>query len=261
MKAKRILFLAIPAILLTSCGAGAEITDSKELADKTAAIAAKQKEVKNYKFTVDIDSNSYDESEKKNANTKTKMVYEVNEDGDIKLHSESTSNGKTTTSDFYLVKDTKYKQVLYLDNFDGKDHDISVYGYEGNELTFGFATLYYAIPEAYLSAFSDPTVFVSSATQASNEETVVKYYSTGDGNLTVEATVTEKSVDASEESAVSTKETIKYDNYLLKSASIEATSNKGNVSKMNFTFEAKAKFAITLPSGWEALINKASAEE
>ena len=125
----------------------------------------------------------------------------------------------------------------------------------------GFATLYYAIPEAYLSAFSDPTVLVSSATQASNEEAVVKYYSTGDGNLTVEATVTEKSVDASEESAVSTKETIKYDNYLLKSASIEATSNKGNVSKMNFTFEAKAKFAITLPSGWEALINKTSAEE
>lgn len=260
MKAKRTLFLAIPAILLASCGAGAEITDSKELADKTAAIAAKQKEVKNYKFTMDIDSNSYDESEKKNVNTKTKMVYEVNEDGDIKLHSEGSSSGTTTTSDFYLVKDTKYKQVLYLDEFDGKDHDISVYGYEGNEITFSFAELYYMLPEAYLSAFSDPTVFVSSTTQASDEETVVKYYSTGDGNLTVEATVTEKSVDASEESAVTTKETIKYDNYLLKSASIEATSNKGNVSKMNFEFEAKAKFAITLPSGWEALINKTALE-
>ena len=48
MKAKRILFLAIPAMLLTSCGPGAEITDSKELSDKAAAIAAKQKEIKNY---------------------------------------------------------------------------------------------------------------------------------------------------------------------------------------------------------------------
>lgn len=261
MKAKRVLFLAIPAMLLTSCGNGAEITDSKELADKAAAIAAKQKEVKNFKFVMDIDSNSYNEEAKKNVNTKTKMAYEQNEEGDIKLHSEGTSDGKTTTSDFYLVNNDKYQQVLYIDDFDGSKHDIQVYGYEGNEFTFSFAALYYAIPEAYMSAFSDPTTLIASVDEGEEEGAVVKYYSTGDGNLTIEATVTESSVDTSEETAVSTKEVIKYDNYLLKSASVESKSNKGNTSKMNFSLEVKDKFAITLPSGWEALINKTPAEE
>lgn len=262
MKAKRILFLAIPAMFLTSCGPGAEITDSKELSDKAEAIAAKNKEIKNFKFTVDIDSNSYDEDAKKNVNTKSKTVYEKNEDGDIRVHSVGTVDGKETTNDFYLVSNAKYQQVLYTDDFDGENHDISVYGYEGNELTFGFASLTYALPEAYLSAFSDPTLLIGSDVESSYEgEVSLKYFSTGDGNLTIEATTSSNSVEESREAAVWTKEVIRYDNYFLKSASTESRSNKGNVSKMEFSLEVKDKFAINLPSGWEELINKTITEE
>ncbi len=260
MKAKRILFLAIPAMLLTSCGPGAEITDSKELSDKAAAIAAKQKEIKNYKFIADIDSNGYNESTKQIISRKMKMSFEKNEDGEVKYHSETTSDGKKLTSDFYLVNDSKYKQVMYVDEFDGEKHDTSVYGYDGNELTFGLADTYYILPETYMETFSDPTALIAEE-PSTDEEVVVKYFSTGDGNLTIEATTTEKASDDSKEAAISTKEVIKYDNYYFKSASIEATSNKGNTSKLNFSLEVKNKFAITLPSGWEELINKTPAEE
>ncbi len=255
--------------MLSSCGDGAEITDSAKLKETKDAISAKTKDIKNYEMTMKSSATSYDDSAKKNVTTESEMLFRANANEEMYLKTVSKEGDQKEESTIYLVKDAKYKQVLYLDMYDEdtKKNEKTVYGYEGNELTFSMSALYLLAPTLYTSMFLDPNTISAedlleeTAEDSETEYTVEsKYYSKGDGNLTLKINAKAKEGAKSEdEYAVSETYTVVYDNYYWKSAVIEGESNKGNKSKAEITFTVKDEVKIELPSGWEDLINKEAA--
>lgn len=269
MKKKFSLLVLLPAFMLSSCGDGAEITDSAKLKETKDAISAKTKDIKNYEMTMKSSATSYDDSAKKNVTTESEMLFRANANEEMYLKTVSKEGDQKEESTIYLVKDAKYKQVLYLDMYDEdtKKNEKTVYGYEGNELTFSMSALYLLAPTLYTSMFLDPNTISAedlleeTAENSEAEYTVEsKYYSKGDGNLTLKISAKAKEGAKSEdEYAVSENYTVVYDNYYWKSAVIEGESNKGNKSKAEITFTVKDEVKIELPSGWEDLINKEAA--
>jgi hypothetical protein len=255
--------------MLSSCGDGAEITDSAKLKETKDAISAKTKDIKNYEMTMKSSATSYDDSAKKNVTTESEMLFRANANEEMYLKTVSKEGDQKEESTIYLVKDAKYKQVLYLDMYDEdtKKNEKTVYGYEGNELTFSMSALYLLAPTLYTSMFLDPNTISAedlleeTAEDSETEYTVEsKYYSKGDGNLTLKINAKGKEDAKSEdEYTVSESYTVVYDNYYWKSAVIEGESNKGNKSKAEITFTVKDEVKIELPSGWEDLINKEAA--
>ncbi|MCR5091303.1 MAG: hypothetical protein K6B51_01205 [Bacilli bacterium] len=268
MKGKHILFLAVPALLLASCNSlGSEITDSSAIADKVSAIAEKTKDIKNFKFVIDMEGSNYDEETKKNVSSKSHIALECNEDGEIHCKSESTQGGEKAGEEFYIVNNATYQKVMYLDNLEGGKHDITVYGYEGNATAFAEAQMSILAPAMYMAMFADPTnIAEASALTGEDSDDVVrtfKYYSAGEGDLTISVKVAPKDVEsvkkAEQEETISASVDVHYVNNVLKDAKIEGASNKGNKNTMKMTLEVKNKFAINLPSGWETKINQKAA--
>ena len=152
MKGKHILFLAIPAMMLASCGGnlGTEVTDSSAINDMLSNVATKSEDVKNFKFVVDMNGTSYDKEAKKNVTSKSHIVYERNEDEEVHCKTESEKDKEKQDIDYYVVKNTTYQQVMYVDTYEDEDktdskngeHTILCYGYEGHELDFSFGAMY-----------------------------------------------------------------------------------------------------------------------
>lgn len=265
-RTKLAYLLMLPALLLTACGDGNEIKDQEKIDEIESNISNKVLDVNCFELSVKLDSSSYDKDTDKNINVKADIKYQINEAGDKYLKSTGTNDGVKSESTIYLVKNEKYKQVLYVSSYnpDTKENDVTVYGYDGNEMTFGFSGLYFLVGEAYYTAFADP-LLVDYSTISSSSENVeydadVKYYSKGDDNLTVKANIKAKGeVDKNaDEYTVSGNYTVRYENGYFKSAIVDGTSNKGNKSKNEVNVTIKKDLKIELPKGWEDLINKNS---
>lgn len=269
MKKKFSLFVLLPAIMLSSCGNGAEITDSAQVKELKDAISAKAKDIKNGEMTVKSKGSSYDDSTKKNVSQERELTYRYNADDEMYLKSTGVAGEEKSETTVYLVKNEKYQKVLYISSYDQetKKDEITVYGYEGNELTFSFAALYFMEPMIYTSLFLDPVEFeVDDALEANGEEAEemdisTKYYSKGAGNLTINIEAAAKGAAKSDSKEHGVKEslTATYDNYVWKTAKVESESNLGNKSTTDITFTAKDKVKIELPTGWEGLMSSQEA--
>lgn len=266
MKTKLPLLLILTALMLSSCGNGSEIKDEQKVNELKASIAEKVNEHKNYEITVNIKSSRYDEELKKNVTNVSETFYQKNEAGDTYLKTTGTNDGVKSESIVYLVNNEQYTQVLYTSNYYGEtnENETSVYGYEGNEITFSFASFYFIVPETYLSMFENPLTAdinaIANAEDSVKYDVVEKYYSKGDGYLTIKADVKINGESSEEEYATKAAYTVEYDNYHLSSVKVEQTSNKNNKSTIDFKLTLKDKLTIELPSGWEELINKDSGE-
>lgn len=274
MKGKHILFLAIPAMMLASCGGnlGTEVTDSSAINDMLSNVATKSEDVKNFKFVVDMNGTSYDKEAKKNVSSKSHIVYERNEDEEVHCKTESENDKLKEDVDFYLVKNTTYQQVMYVDTYEDEDrtdskdgeHTILCYGYEGHEFDFAFSAMYTIVPSMFLSMVMDPTAYVSGTAEQEDAKTTIKYYTSGD-KLTVTINVVPTELESikksDEEGSVSSSMEIHYSKNVFTDGVVESTSNKGNKQKYTMKLEQKSKFAINLPSGWETKINQEAEAE
>ena len=273
MKTKLSILMMLPALMLASCGNGNEIKDEEKIKELKTSISAKVKDIKNYELKVESDSSSYDKESEKNISSKTTLTYLTNENDESFLKTTATTDGVKSEAEVYLVNNETYQKVLYTStyNADTEKNDVLVYGYEGNEITFAFVDFYFIMPMTYFSLFVDPAVLDFDALVASDEmvaaaheyETNVKYYSKGDGNLTIKADLKVKGeVDKdAAEYAVSGTYTVSYDNYYLKSVHVDSKSNKDNKSTTDITLTVKSEVKIELPKGWEDLINKSTADD
>ncbi|MBQ2053300.1 MAG: hypothetical protein II494_06485 [Bacilli bacterium] len=269
MKGKHILFLAIPAMMLASCGGnlGTEVTDSSAINDMLSNVATKSEDVKNFKFVVDMNGTSYDKEAKKTVTSKAHIVYERNEDEEVHCKTESEEDKLKEDIDFYLVKNTTYQQVMYVDTYEDEDktdskngeHTITCIGYEGHELDFAFGAMYTIVPSMLLSMVMDPTSYVSSVADQEEQTATIKYYTSGD-KLTVTVNVVPKELESikksDDENSVSSTMEVHYVKNVFTDGVVESTSNKGNKQKYTMKLEQKSKFAINLPSGWETKINQ-----
>ena len=265
MKKRLPMLLLLPALLLTSC-AGGELSEEKSNELK-AGIAEKAKDLKNYELLITSDGQVYDEDEGKNVASTARYEYRVNEDGDRYVRSFATQGVQKSDSTVYLVNNAEYQQVLYTNTYDAeeKKNVQACYGYEGNELTFAFASLYFIVPEGYLEMFVDASGFeaLEEGMKEDGEEYKVstKYYSSGEGNLTVKISASLKGEvkKDEEEKTVSANYTVEYQDYLFKSAKMSGKSSKGNNSTTEIYLTPKSsKIAIELPAGWQDIINAES---
>lgn len=266
MKTKLTLLTLLPVLMLASCGDGNEIKDEAKIKELKDSISEKAKEVKNYELVIKTNSDSYDEDEQKTITTKGTSTFMANDKNEFYLKSSATRGDEKSESTIYLVNNEEYQQVMYVSAFnpDNNKDDITVYGYEGNEMTFAFATMYFIVPQSYYSLFNDPNSFDLSKTAIENGEIKrdydqeTKYYSKGDGNLTIKAEAKIKGEVNKEENEYpcSVSYTVSYDKYALKTVKINQESNKGSKSNTEITMNIKDSLEIKLPDGWEDLINK-----
>ena len=266
MKTKLAYLVFLPALLLSSCGNGQAL--SEEERDKAvAAVSEKSGDLANVEATISMTSAEYDEETKKSVTTKTNMTYRANANEEAYLKSSATRGEEKSESEVYLVQNETYQQVLYTKTYDAetKKDVIEVYGYEGNELTFTFSALYFMVPQMYISMFADPAQLDVSGLVSDDESgreynVTTNYYSSGEGQLTIKVNAKVKGeVKKDEEEFTTTANfTVEYAENHLKSVDGGGTSNKGNKSSIKMNVTVKENVTITLPSGWEELINKSS---
>ena len=269
--AKKIKGLSLLSIfLLSSCGYGQNITEDKErILELQDTITAKMREVRN--FEMSIGSAVFGDSEK--GDYTVDYVFDRNEKGDQYMSKIEKSQEAKTETIFYSVYDPTYIQVYYLDTHDlvTDSHDVRVYSYQSryegkvNLNDDYFISLAFADPSGYYGTLSSPRAFFELYTgrdfdrylygMYSGPGPQVDYYSKGEGNLTIEITLGKDSYLYAKSTYGTYRVT--YENYLLKDATLKSAELATNkTGKADISFEPKDSLPITLPSGWEEIIDK-----
>jgi hypothetical protein len=269
--AKKIKGLSLLSIfLLSSCGYGQNITEDKErILGFQDAITAKMREVRN--FEMSIGSAVFGDSEK--GDYTVDYVFDRNEKGDQYMSKIEKSQEAKTETIFYFVNDPTYMRVYYLDTHDlvTDSHDVRVYSYQSRREDKVNLNDDYLIsrafgdPAATYDTLSSPRAFFELRTGRDFNRYIcglysgpgpqVDYYSKGEGNLTIEITLGRDSYLYAKNMYGTYRVT--YENYLLKDATLKSTEFvTSKASKADISFEPKDSLPITLPSGWEEIIDK-----
>lgn len=263
MKLSKILMFAA-LFALTACGGGkgAEVDEAKAK-EVAKNISTETKAVKNLDFEMELITTDVD----KNVDKST-YSYKLSENGDLFAGATGSSKDGNANSQLYRVKNDEYEEVLYYHTFNhdaktNKDDESTVcYGKKGNETVYttmsaSIGTAAIMSVEMVYSSVADPSVVLAEA--AKDQSYDVKYYSSGDKNLTIELKFNGQkgSSDADEDPIKSATATYTYSNGLL--AKFEASSEYDSGEKMTQKAEAKySNVKISLPDGWKDLVNKAT---
>lgn len=266
MKLSKILmFSALFALTACGGGKGAEV-DQAKAKEVAKNISTETKNVKNLEFTMEM--SMYDAEDKDTSISK--YTYRFNDNGEIYANVYgSDSDGRSDVS-FYQVKNDEYEEVIYYHtlshtNKDNKDDESTVcYGKKGNETVYAtvsasVGTSAIMSVNAVYTASNDPLVILSDAEKEADAGYVVKYYSSGDKNLTIEVKYDGSKVSSSseEENVKSAVATYTYTNGLF--SKLEYSTEYTNGNKMSAKAEAKyGSVKISLPNGWKDIVNKAS---
>jgi len=252
------LFL-IPTLLLASCGLGKEITEeeSKEISKNIAAEAAKQKDVA---FELSMSGTNGKNKEKTNLEYKMKLA----ENGDKYYYAFQEQGENKAFFEVYQVANETYDEVTWVKYLSEGKEVTAAYAKKGNEITYEASVATFVAsasfgPGAFYMMFSSPEIFVSDYVDSQSENATIKYYSNGEKNLSIKATVkNEEKPEDSGDGDEWVKEgsfLVTYDNNLLKSLEVSSTTNLGNKA----TGKGKASYGaqkISLPKGWEDLLGK-----
>ena len=265
MRTKLVLMLVAPALLLAGCAkakddTGEEVTDEAKVASLKQSISDQTKEIKDIQFHFKAESEHFDEDLKQSVKTTTEYVYNKNEAGEIYLTASAKGeDGATTKTDFYLVKNETYELVAYIDTVSEDEHNISAMGYKGNEDNFvNSVMIFYSFPESYYQMFVDPnkTEEFLPIKEENGYKISEKYYSSGEGNLTVKINYEwiGESSSSAEEKAVRGEYLIQYDGGFFQSAEVNMFSDKGSHSTNELSLTLMENLTFTLPDGWESFI-------
>ena len=264
MKKKLPLLLVLPAMMLSSCGYGPEVTDESTKAELLSEIAEKSSKIKNLVMKMTSKQTAYDYDLKKNVSTDGTLIYSANSDGEMYMYtSATTSEGEKTEETVYSVMDKDKRSVLAVQEYNPETKKNETMFYGENEASLG--VFLFLVPILLYSTYMNPETYVSSLTKDSTLATAslkldgdIKYYSRGAGNLTIVAeTSTTKEVKEDDgEQSIHEISTVTYDNYLISTVQIEDKTNKGNTNKSTITFNFPENLAIDLPSSWLAQMSK-----
>ena len=263
MKNLKVLML-LPIFALTACGGakGAEVDDAKAK-EVAKNISTAQKDVKTLDFSMEM--TIYD-AEKKSSETST-YAYKFNENGDVYVGTSGSSSEGSSSSAYYRVKNDKYEEVIYYTTTSKNTGDAQAvettacYGKKGNEVIY--TTISASIGSASVMTVetvysaTDPVSMITQASLEKEEGYDVKYYSSGDKNLTIEIKVDGSKAKSSEdEDPIKTASaTYVYENGLFAKATVSTEYTSGD--KMDSKYEAKySGVKISLPDGWEEKVNK-----
>ena len=259
MKKKHATLPLFATAVLSSCQYyGQEITsDTARVKELEQAISVKTKEVNNYEATISasiVETNA-DALELK---LQSNLLYRADEKGSFYLSASINFNEFKSELTMYAVDNEKYGKVVYseVNNMTSKESYKEVYAIEDEEYS-SCGTIVPSILMLPLEAFldaRDPLYYAEMFEESYPFST--KYYSKGDGNLTIEMSKTTYEGD------LNGKQYFKmtYDNYLLSYAKIESNRQPGvNAERQTYEIKSKAlsNFSITLPSDWEERMSQA----
>ena len=266
MKKQLLTVLVLPAMMLTSCSKGAELTKEEAL-ERQEEISEKQEKQEypdNMELSLSIVTNAGKGKEKESS--KVEYVLKGNEDGESYFKMKGGTEEEYYDFTIITVKNETYEEVTYLKSYDKDEKKTTelVLTKKGS-LTYEVALTPYQsqmlMPAMFFAAYQDPASVIADFEYDDEDmeeaKVSVKYYSTGAGNLTLESSAKYTGeVDQDEEIPVSSSSSITYDNYLFKSYEMSAKSNYGNVSSMKLSASySDKKISISLPSNWEELLN------
>ena len=258
-KRYKILPLLATAVLSSCQYYGQEITsDTARVKELEQAISVKTKEVNSYEATISatIVQTRADALELKLISN---LLYQTDEKGSFYLSASISYNEFKSELTMYAVDNEKYGKVVYseVNDITSKESYTEVYAIEDEEHsscgTIVPSNLMLPL-EAFLDV-RDPLYYAEMFEKSYPFST--KYYSKGDGNLTIEMSQTTYEGD------LNGKQYFKmaYDNYLLSYAKIESSRSSGAIhEKQKYEINSKAlsNFSITLPSDWEERMSQAS---
>ena len=252
MRKQNVLFGLASLAVLSSCGAP-EIVDTAEVGSIRDAIAFQKTEIENYELRLNYKMVTKDDGGKE-VTTTEHAVLRSNADGEF---SAEVSMGENGQNKYYLVNDEEHQKVLYYSFAGEGGASTDVYAYSLKQSKTAFEHAYDAdglarmkhLPEVLI----DPYVFEEEKSKIfglivddddySGLTTETKYYSKGEGNLTIKAVDTLKDTTEVYE--------LNYDNFVFTSAKIKANYGDGSSWECGFFLEQKEEVEITLPTGWE----------
>lgn len=252
MRKQNVLFGLASLAVLSSCGAP-EIVDTAEVGSIRDAIAFQKTEIENYELRLNYKMVTKDDGGKE-VTTTEHAVLRSNADGEF---SAEVSMGENGQNKYYLVNDEEHQKVLYYSFAGEGGASTDVYAYSLKQSKTAFEHAYDAdglarmkhLPEVLI----DPYVFEEEKSKIfglivddddySGLTTETKYYSKGEGNLTIKAVDTLKDTTEVYE--------LNYDNFVFTSAKIKANYPDGSSWECGFFLERKEEVEITLPTGWE----------
>lgn len=254
MKKKRLLLPLLGLTALSSCAPyGQEINDKAEIQELENAVTNRMNEIQNYEAVINCthrdnlgsisEGNVIYRVDQKNKNHYLHMSYKDNNTGKNDL-------------DLYEVEDKDYGKVGYWENHlsDGKTDANAYYAVEYG---FNFLVPSYAI--GLLEYFYQACIPSNIEKGLSTIETPVssKYYSKGQGNLTIEITSNEVTNNGN----ATYHSRVTYSDYVFESAKIENQAERGN-QRISETYDISFKEfdspSITLPDGWQNYFHKAA---
>jgi hypothetical protein len=263
MRKQNVLFGLASLAVLSSC-LGPEIVDTAEVGNIRDSIAFQKTEIENYELRLNYKSVTKDETNGgKEVTTTEHAVLRSNADGEF---SAEVSVGEKGQNKYYLVNDEEHLKVLYY-SFFHEGSAPNVYAYSLKQSKTDFERSYYDdglarmkhLPEVLI----DPYVFEEEKSKIfglivddddyNKLTTETKYYSKGEGNLTI------KAVDTLRKDRKTTTEVyeLSYDNFAFTSAKIKANYPDGSSWECGFFLEQKEEVEITLPTGWERYLETA----
>ena len=266
MKLSKILMFAA-LFALTACGGGAakgqevEAKKAKEVANN---IATTSKDVKTVEFSMEM--TDYDAEEKKTSNST--YTYKLAENGDIycaTYGSGVNSDGKPSSSStaLHVVKNDKYDEVFCFTSKSSSSTEdtMMVYGKKGNETIYatmtasiGAATI--TMTQTMYLSFTSPAELIDEAEAEKLSGYDVKYYSSGDKNLTIDIKVSRETKVSEEDDTKTVTASYVYNNGLFSSFEMSAEYFSGDKMDQKCSAKYSGVKIPDLPDGWESKINQ-----
>lgn len=261
MKKQLLTLFVLPALMLTSCSAGKELT--KEEAEQRAdEINEKSEETpKNVEIKLISKGSSGKGDDKKVQNLE--YVVKFNEDGEFFCSMKGTSDDEKIDITVYKVISEEYEEVTYAKTYNesNKKYDEVAITKKGNilydTLSEGY-TVYEAVPLLFYAGYAIVDLDEYILVEDDDGTATTKFYSTGAGNLTIEQKYKYTGeISEDDEEMLETTTKLAYSNYLLESYSVTGKSNYGNTATIKLTASyPSSKVKISLPSGWEKAIEE-----
>lgn len=266
MKKRYKILPLLGIVVLSSCAKiyGQEITSDKaRVAELGKGISEKMNEKTGFEaHIVGYMGSSYNDKEaaRRDTNYSWDVYYHGDDQGNISLAGgmsvKSGEEKRDLSFNLFQVNDPEYGEVDYTEYFYPGDpgyKQIEVhYANESNEAGYmDELSGIVAFPVAFFEEARFPYYLGDEVTTEYGTVTVPprKFYSNGDGNLTIEMSNTEEG-----ESNSSSYTRITYDNYVLKDAVFENTKENTSYTQTE-NFEIKYKvlpiYKIALPDDWK----------
>ena len=258
MKKKHAILPLLAISVLSSCqqSYGEEITDKARVAELEKAISERMNEQKGFEVHVKASMSEDRGGGNKNAYS-CDLIYRGDEKDNMYFSGslEIESSGEKAKYDYtlYLVENPEYEKVLYQEMSggyaSGKDIEVVALRSEYYSMEGGIPGILVYPIELYEEA-RDP-YYIDQTHAEYTDTSGRKYYSKGDGSLTIEMSNSE-----TRETTTSGHIRMTYENYLLKDAEFEIKAGEAyqKSEKIELTYKPLSNYTVTLPSGWESLI-------